>query len=72
MEGYYWIESSRFECDLPSSDGSFERSDLMHYPHRLSRIKRKRKCGFRARMRTANGRKILNRKRRRGRRASVC
>jgi len=39
----------------------------MHYPHRISKIKRKRKCGFRARMRTHNGRKIINRRRRCGR-----
>ncbi len=34
---------------------------------RVSRIKRKRSIGFRARMRTSNGRKIINRKRRMGR-----
>ncbi|RMD65497.1 MAG: 50S ribosomal protein L34 [Planctomycetota bacterium] len=39
----------------------------MHYPKRNSRIKRKRAIGFRARMRTRNGRKIINRKRRLGR-----
>lgn len=38
----------------------------MHYEHRKSRIKRKRSIGFRARMRTKNGRKIINAKRRRG------
>jgi len=39
----------------------------MHYPHRISKIKRKRSIGFRARMRTKNGRKIINAKRRKGR-----
>ena len=39
----------------------------MHYPRRVSKIKRARKSGFRARMRTACGRKLINRKRRRGR-----
>ncbi len=39
----------------------------MHYPHRKSRIKRKRSIGFLARMRTKAGRKIINRKRRLGR-----
>ncbi len=39
----------------------------MHYPHRTSRIKRKRAIGFRARMKTRSGRKLLNRQRRAGR-----
>lgn len=38
-----------------------------HYPKRTSRIKRKRSIGFRARMKTSNGRKMINRKRRAGR-----
>lgn len=36
----------------------------MHYPRRISRIKRVRKLGFRARMKTKAGRKMINRKRR--------
>ncbi|MGA0286339.1 MAG: 50S ribosomal protein L34 [Phycisphaerales bacterium] len=40
----------------------------MHYPHKLSRIKKLRKVGFRARMRTSKGRRIINRRRRLGRR----
>jgi large subunit ribosomal protein L34 len=44
----------------------------MHYEHRISKIKRKRKSGFRARMRTSKGRKLINRKRRVGRAVSVC
>lgn len=43
----------------------------MHYPHKVSKIKRARKIGFRARMRTKNGRKIINAKRRAGRRVQV-
>ena len=39
----------------------------MHYPRRISKIKRVRKLGFRARMRTRRGRKLINRKRRLGR-----
>jgi large subunit ribosomal protein L34 len=39
----------------------------MHYPHRTSRIKRVRAIGFRARMKTKNGRKMINRKRAAGR-----
>ena len=38
----------------------------MHYPKRISKIKRAHKMGFRARMRTHNGRKLINRKRRHG------
>ncbi|MFH0981255.1 MAG: 50S ribosomal protein L34 [Planctomycetota bacterium] len=38
----------------------------MHYPRRVSKIKRARKSGFLARMRTPNGRKLINRKRRHG------
>ena len=39
----------------------------MHYPRRNSRIKKVRKSGFRARMKTKSGRKILNGRRRIGR-----
>lgn len=39
----------------------------MHYPHKNSRRKRKRAIGFRARMKTTNGRKLINRRRRAGR-----
>ncbi|MDX2114342.1 MAG: 50S ribosomal protein L34 [Planctomycetota bacterium] len=39
----------------------------MHYPHKTSRIKRKRSIGFRARMKTRSGRKLINRRRRAGR-----
>ena len=40
----------------------------VHYPRRVSNTKRKRKFGFRARMQTTSGRKILNHKRSIGRR----
>ncbi|MBL4809504.1 MAG: 50S ribosomal protein L34 [Phycisphaerales bacterium] len=39
----------------------------MHYPRRVSNIKRRRTVGFRARMATKSGRKILNGRRRIGR-----
>ena len=39
---------------------------------RKSRIKRKRSIGFRARMRTKNGRKLINRKRRMGRLVNIA
>ncbi|GJM25413.1 MAG: hypothetical protein DHS20C16_18280 [Phycisphaerae bacterium] len=38
----------------------------MHYPRRNSKIKKSRKQGFRARMKTVGGRRIINAKRRRG------
>ncbi|MBL8885976.1 MAG: 50S ribosomal protein L34 [Phycisphaerales bacterium] len=44
----------------------------MHYPHRISRLKRKRAIGFRARMQTVHGRKMMNRKRRVGRSLNVA
>ena len=43
----------------------------MHYPRRVSKIKRIRKFGFRARMKTKKGRKLINRKRRMGRSLSA-
>jgi ribosomal protein L34 len=39
----------------------------MHYPHKVSRTKKVRSVGFRSRMSTSKGRKIINRKRRLGR-----
>ena len=42
-----------------------------HYPKRRSLIKRARKFGFRARMRTKLGRKMMNRKRSTGRSVNV-
>lgn len=44
---------------------------MPHYPHKISKVKRARKIGFRARMRTKNGRKLINAKRRVGRRVQV-
>jgi large subunit ribosomal protein L34 len=43
----------------------------MHYPKRISKIKRARKMGFRARMRTKGGRKVIARKRRAGKQAQA-
>ena len=43
----------------------------MHYPHKISKRRRSRRIGFRARMRTRNGRKIINRRRRLGKQAQV-
>ncbi|MDG2054691.1 MAG: 50S ribosomal protein L34 [Phycisphaerales bacterium] len=42
----------------------------MHYPRRVSRIKKARQSGFRARMKTKSGRRIINSKRRVGRKVS--
>ena len=39
----------------------------MHYPRKISKIKKIRKQGFRARMSTSKGRKLLSRQRRIGR-----
>jgi len=43
----------------------------MHYPRKVSKRKRANKIGFRARMRTVGGRKIINRKRSLGRQAQA-
>ncbi len=43
----------------------------IHYPKRTSNRKRSRKFGFRARMKSRHGRKMLNRRRRIGRRLNV-
>ncbi len=42
-----------------------------HYQKRRSLVKRARKFGFRARMRTKNGRRIINAKRSKGRSVNV-
>ena len=42
-----------------------------HYPKRRSLVKRCRKFGFRARMKSFAGRKMINRKRRVGRSVNV-
>ncbi len=39
----------------------------MHYPRRTSNVKRRRKLGFRARMKTKAGRRLINKRRRIGR-----
>ena len=44
----------------------------IHYPKRVSKIKRARKFGFRARMKTKAGRRMINRKRRTGRRLTAA
>ena len=43
----------------------------MHYPHKISKLKRVRKLGFRARMSTSAGRKLINTKRRNGQQVQV-
>ena len=43
----------------------------IHYPKRVSKIKRARKFGFRARMKSKKGRQMLNRRRRIGRSVNV-
>jgi ribosomal protein L34 len=43
----------------------------MHYPHRISKVKRARNIGFRARMKTKKGRQMINRKRSVGRSVQV-
>ena len=44
----------------------------MHYPRHISKIKRIRNLGFRARMKTRLGRKMINRKRRMGRQVAAA
>jgi ribosomal protein L34 len=45
-------------------------TQVMHYPHKLSKLKKLRSVGFRARMKSKKGRLIINRKRRMKRRIS--
>jgi len=73
METAFW-RSCGFCTRLRFIGAEKERDTIMamHYPRRVSRIKRVRSIGFRARMRTRNGRKIISRKRRLGRRINVA
>ena len=43
----------------------------MHYPHKVSKRHRSRHIGFLKRMSTTGGRKMINRKRREGRKVQV-
>ena len=43
----------------------------MHYPRRISKVKRARNIGFLTRMSTKKGRQMINRKRRAGRKVNV-
>lgn len=43
----------------------------MHYPRKISKRHRAKKIGFLVRMRTRNGRKMINRKRSVGRKVQV-
>ena len=54
----------------PRENGRAREGNAMHYPHRISKVKRARKLGFRSRMRTKTGRKIINNRRRKGQKAS--
>ncbi len=58
--------------DLGRQPPHVQTRPIMHYPHKTSRIKRKRSIGFRARMSTKAGRKIMNAKRRAGRSLNVA
>lgn len=44
----------------------------IHYEKKVSRIRRKRRMGFRARMKTRTGRAMINRKRRAGRQVNTA
>jgi len=68
-----WTVGSGTEVpSLAEVVGVSDQEAIVHYPKRVSRIKRKRSIGFRARMRTSNGRKLMNRKRRVGRTLNVA
>ena len=63
------LHSSRY--DRCPESAALQPSSDMHYPHKTSKIKRIRKVGFRRRMKTSKGRRIVNRQRALGRKVGA-